>query len=92
MSDIGPGDWVEYVGPEGGWATTGSVYCVEALEANCAPCLECGNGGPAIILRGLPCRELEMGFCVCEVRPIYRQDESLIERLKARAPSELEDA
>lgn len=90
MSAIGPGDWVEYILP-GVSIPFGSVHLVTRL-LRCGECPACGDAGPGIALRGFD-HSTGYGFCAgCEVRPIYRPKQSLIEQLSAPAPSVMEPA
>lgn len=95
MSAIGPGDWVEALGPRGAvsWtgARAGGVYCVEALVST-APCDLCPDDHPGLHLFGI--QRHPHGWAGCQFRPIYRPKADLIEQLKQPAPDavrELED-
>lgn len=99
MSAIGPGDWVELIGPKGVTSPVcpefvgGGLYCVEELvwTASCRVCGSKEHAGLHIV--GKP--RTKHGWAGCIWRPIYRPKSELIEILKQPAPDavhELEDA
>jgi hypothetical protein len=84
---IGPGDYVECINSSKP-ANVGRVYLVTRVfvERGGCPC----HGGSPFGLRFAekqPTRRRK-GFCGLNYRPIYRRDESLIERLLAPLPAE----
>ena len=87
MSAIGPGDWVEAIGPKGVESPRapgvfgGGVYCVEALVWTNPHCGGCGGEHAGIHLVGKA--RARNGWRGCEFRPVYRPKADLIESLKA---------
>lgn len=92
---IGPGDWVEaYRGRDCPPVYIGRVYrAVEVWDdpswGDCSECLP-GELAPCVVLAGINTRANP--YCGCTLRPIYRRDESLIERLLEPLPADVEPA
>lgn len=93
---IGPGDWVELIGPKGvtSWVCPdfvgGGLYCVEELVWT-APCSKCGSSEHAgLHLVGKA--RAKHGWAGCIFRPIYRPKSEIIEALKAPAPERITEA
>lgn len=98
-SPVGPGDWVEcfpqfwqsqpdYVSLTGRWPEPGGIYVVR--EIGVMPGRDCE---PAIRLVGVVARcpgHPDCWWPLKHFRPIYRPDESLIERLLEPLPADLE--
>lgn len=83
MTAIGPGDWVECVkeASEIPGMMRGRIYCVGRLRTDAEACWACGDPAPGVLLAGFDFD----GWAACsgcEVRPVYRADEKLIEGLK----------
>lgn len=76
---IGPGDWVEVINPVStkfGWVTQVSHFS----EPEDSRCIFCSDIGPPIELVG-DLVDPTSGWCICELRPIYRPQAEAFDHL-----------
>lgn len=88
MSDIGPGDFVEFVGfpadPPGfpGPLVRGRLYQVEAVSGGSCTC---GKPGGLTLVGGPSPEPFHRGWCVFGFRPVYRPRAGAFDALAAPA-------
>lgn len=91
---IGPGDWVEFIGPycEVESLHVGRLYLCEEI-ARGGSCDHCGGPVDGLRLRGVPAGIYSDKWCANHFRPIYRPKSDFSELLKTPAdPREIEHA
>jgi len=91
-SDIGKGDWVEYVGINipNGVLSVGSIYHVRDLTVP-LPCEHCGKTMAGLVLTDYwPANgKKDWGFSPCAFRPLKRGQERITRKALQRHPEKV---